>query len=239
MEIFPRHLFIINKTLFLLMPNNIDWDKLLTESYCFDLDSDFRNLRHAAGCVAIIPKQLDTPALRKIRNFFDKNGIYPIQLLHSEYAMNHMTPAKEFIPQKGEFPKEQEDKLHRVKMAIVWNLNDAIYNAARECMQKVRTKKVPYGDSDSCHTTEPAEIVNWPDTTPICNCNFPLLREAQLISDELNAENWDTRRMVGSMRKIYSRNWVRNTAWDLDKDELNVTPIEQRAGMLRGNYRKW
>ena len=174
----------------------INWDEIITTSYCIDLNSEMRNLRQAAGCVAIIPKELDTPVLRKIRTFLSRNGIPPEQLLHDEYILKHLTPARSLIPTTQTENQEKAKRLQKVKTILYRSLHDSIYTTTEHCNQKLSMKKNYFDSSHTSYRYEPDTITNMPDRQPICTANLPLLKQAQALSDELNRENWDTTNIV-------------------------------------------
>ena len=218
-----------------------DWNKLLFESKCYDIDSDFRSLRHAAGCLAVIPREIRTPALTKLRQFFEKTQIYPRYLLHTDLIQNSYSFRNLVVGGRDslEKPLEPDEILHRIKWALYYHLNDAVYNIAVDCNQRVIMGKKYDKGTTSAWTNYPSDVKNRPDSTEICKSNFPLLKKAYELAGELQDERWNTKEMVKKMEGFVNRKWIKEHAWDLNQNELKQVDLPKRMGLLEGNYAKW
>lgn len=208
-----------------------NWDKLLFESRCYDIDSDFRNLRHAAGCLAVIPKDIKTPALNKLRRFFEKTKIYPSYLLPSDIVGNTYSFRDLVVGGRDSLdrPREPEEMLEKVKWELYNNLHDAIYNTAIGCNQKVVFGKKQI--NNAMYTTFPADIKDKENGVAVCRSNYGLLKTAQDIAEELSKERWNTKEMVRNIEGVVNKKWIRENAWDLDEKELKQIDLPKRMGL--------
>lgn len=116
---------------------------------------------------------------------------------------------------------------------IRWNMEDAIFNIAEMCNQKVRMEKKYL--SEYMYTYMPAGLED--RGTPVCRGNYELLKEAQELSDKLTEERkeFDEHEVENTILKA----WKERYAWDLTDEEMKQVDIYRRLGVYEGTYRKW
>ena len=190
----------------------INWDKSLFNATCFILPADTRTLHNASSCLAIIPKELDTPKLKEIRDFFDKSNIRPVNpiglySLKPEYKTYRV------------LLRNTKDTIDRAIDEIYFSMSEATYNVAEQCNQRVVTEKkqsTPYS-----YTLEPKGVEDM--GAEICDTNISLLKRARDVSEDLLEERdkIDTQKV----RDIMIDKWRNTYAWDLDKNELSDEEI--------------
>ena len=165
-------------------------------------------LGDVSDCVSLIPESIDTPVLKKVRDFLEEYDIPPGYLPDEAYEGEpvkeiHLTKGK---PEHGTYGTPAFF-LTRVKSRIRWQLNDSIYNYAFLCNQKPIHK-----DSKITELEKQNEGV--------CEAFYEPLSRAKKLGEELDEEKWDEKEMASKIKDEYYKEWVEETAWDLTEKEL-------------------
>jgi len=211
----------------------INWNKYLGQYPCYEVDSDFRSFNDVAGCLALIPKQIDTPALKEVRSFLEKyNRVPRYHGSNFEHNEAHIS-LKELLKGKDKTYGHSTtgDLLDDVKHRMVWGLQDSALNLLQACNQNIKWKKIQLNEYS--YRDEWDDIINGVGE-PLCQVSKEMLMEARDISDRLKAEKWDLPSMTYSIKDHVAQNWIKQNAWDLSLDELKSLDMDKELGLKDG-----
>ena len=213
----------------------MEWNKYLGQYPCYEADSDFRTLDDVAGCLALIPQQLDTPVLKEIRVFLEKYNRKPkyhgsnFEQNDEHIKLKDLLMGKIHAPGKSyEYFNDSEEVLKSIKNRIRWGLKDAPINLVLGCNQKIQWTKIPI--NETMYREDYGDIIDGVGT-PLCHVEKEMLLTADALSDALNKEQWDVHAMTYSLKAQVHQNWIKENAWDFTKDELTSLDIDKELGL--------
>ena len=164
----------------------VDWNKYIGQYPCYEIDSDFRTFNDVAGCLALIPQQLDTPVLKEVRSFLEKYDRKP-KYHGSKFEHNEDNiRLKDLILGKTRTfgHSEPKDQLYSVKSRIHWGLLDSPINLIMGCNQDIKWKKMPL--TEYSYKWEMESIIS--DDNTLCSVNEEMFFKARELGEALSRE---------------------------------------------------
>jgi len=213
-----------------LRPNSqkIDWDAKLGVYACYKTLYGYASIDDVANCLSIIPRELDTPVLKEIRNIVEEYGGTPeypgeeLDKIGDPIKLKNLVIGKDKSWGTHELLYTPEEQLLNVKSRIRWGMNDFPYHLISECNQKLEREGHPV-------STETGRIVNRDGSQP-CHVVPEVMFKMRELGRELEKEDWDEKEMASQIKGLSHQKWIEQNAWDLTDIELKDIDINDKLG---------
>ncbi|GAH37478.1 unnamed protein product [marine sediment metagenome] len=169
-------------------------------------------LQDVAACVALIPKNIRSPAMKDIAEFCRDHGVDPDTLEQSMFHSRQpcvYTWSDEGGITRDELVHDPEKYLSNIKSDTVWNLGDMSHDLAhlggkyiKLAEEEETIERLP-GKEKSLATVDDSKI-----------------ERMRSLAVNLREENWDIEGMSKDIVQLSYDEWKHKKAWDLTAEEM-------------------